>query len=126
MGFLTSLFGSPRKIPIAEVVGESHYQDELSKICGGRTEDGHDKIFDALLIPEDNNPADSKAVRVDILGRTVGHLSRENARQLRKKAQDEGIAKYALRVKARIRGGWYRGPDDQGFFGVTLDLPTTG
>jgi len=91
VGFFSSLFGPPKKrIPVAdcqgsgkfglEVVGESNFQDALEEICGGRTEEGHDKIFDALLVPDDQNPHDNKAIRVEILGHAVGFLSRENAR----------------------------------------------
>ena len=135
MGFLSSLFGAPKKrIPVAdcqgpgkfglEVVGESNYQDALEEICGGRTEEGHDKIFDALLIPDDQNPHDKKAIRVEILGHVVGFLSRENARQFRLRMKEAGFHGHALKLKARIRGGWDRGDDHEGLFGVTVDLPT--
>ena len=134
MGFFSWLFRKPKTFTIAdvpgpgdfgiEVVGESSYQEALSHICGGRTESGHDLTTDALLIPEDDNPVDEKAIRVDIAGRCVGYISREHARQLRRKMREEGVQKCALRVKVRIRGGWDRGADDVGLFGVTVDLPT--
>jgi hypothetical protein len=76
------------------------------------------------LIPEDDNSNDDKSVRVEICGRVVGHLDRQNAREFRQRTLEAGFGGYALWVKARIRGGWYRGPEDEGHFGVTLDVPT--
>ena len=42
----------------------------------------------AVLVLDDDNPYDNKAVRVEIDGYLVGHLSRENARQYRKKLKE--------------------------------------
>jgi hypothetical protein len=39
-----------------DIVGESHYQDALNAICGGKTERGHHKIVKALLVCEDAKP----------------------------------------------------------------------
>ncbi len=107
-----------------QIVGESHYQDALEEICGPRTEDGEDRIVDAQLIPENDNPHDPLAVRIDIDGRTVGYLSRAHAREYRQHLEEAGLAGTAAFCQARIRGGWDRGPDDQGFYGVFLDLST--
>ena len=57
-----------------EVVGESFYQDALLRICGGRTERGHKKEVLTTLVQDDANPHDNMAIRVDVNGRTVGHL----------------------------------------------------
>lgn len=105
------------------VVGESNYQAALESICGGRTEDGVDKIVDAALVLEDSNPYDAQAVRVDIEGKTVGYLSRANARRFRERlAGSGGEVGSALACKARIRGGWDRGDGDRGHYGVSLNL----
>jgi hypothetical protein len=64
------------------------------------------------------NPYDPKAVRVDIANLTVGYLSREGARAWR--SSNRTTNPYAC--NAVVRGGWDRGPDDQGSFGVWLDL----
>ena len=61
---------------IVDVVGESHYQDALEEICGGRTKYDVYKRVKATLIPEDDNPVDPLAVRVEIEGRTVGYLNK--------------------------------------------------
>jgi hypothetical protein len=107
-----------------EIVGESHYQDAFERICGARTEDGENRIVAATLVPENDNPHDPLAVRVDIDGQTVGYLSRKNAREYRQQLEDAGLTGATASCQARICGGWDRGPDDQGFYGLFLDLPT--
>ena len=102
-----------------EVVGESHYQGNLLALCGSRAPDGVHKYFVATLVPEDANPHDPKAVRVDIESKTVGYLARPVARVWREKNGSQR----SLRCKAVVRGGWDRGADDKGHFGVWLDLP---
>lgn len=65
-----------------EVVGESHYQDNLWHLVGSdadRSERVRVKIA-AVLAAEPNNPHDANAVAVWIDGLKVGHLSREDAR----------------------------------------------
>jgi len=139
MGFLSWFFGGtpePRvgPAPVAnlpgpgayalDIVGESRYQAALAHICGGRTEDGHNKIVQATLIHEDTNPHDNQAIRVDIEGRTVGYLSRENARQYRQMLQKAGHPGITATCSAVIVGGWDRGDGDTGHFGVKLDIPT--
>lgn len=106
-----------------DVVGESFYQDALESVCGGRTEDGVDCTVDAILFHQDNNPHDNMAIAVTIKGAPVGHLSRENARQYRQRLKEAGFAGYPAVCKAKIIGGWDRGGNDRGHFGVKLDLP---
>jgi hypothetical protein len=107
---------------LGNIVGESHYQDELDAICGGKTRSGHEKIVDALLVWEDNNPADNQAIRVDIEGRSVGYVSRLNARQIRRQLIKGGFAGVTGRCSAKIVGGWDRGGENTGYYGVKLDL----
>ena len=108
---------------LIEVVGESHYQANLARICGKRKEDGEDKIIQAVLILENSNPYDKNAVRVDIRGLTVGYLSRKHAIQWRIALKQLGHRQAAGVCSANIRGGWDQGNGDQGFYGVWLDLP---
>lgn len=141
MSFLSRLLGTKRtKIPThvvagsidgsgdfaLQIVGESHYQNALAEIVGGRTEQGAQLVVNALLIHEDDNPHDSQAVKVQICGYTVGYLNREDARSYRRQLQRQGIGGCTVGCKAMIVGGWYRGPDDWGHFGVRLDLPDKG
>ena len=106
-----------------QVVGESSYQDALERICHGRTEDGADEFVAAVLILEDSNPNDHNAVRVDIAGVTVGYLTRDFAVQYRRRLLEAGYPRLIGKCRAHIRGGWARGSNDRGHFGVWLDLP---
>jgi hypothetical protein len=104
------------------VVGESHYQDHLRSFCQVR-ESSADLRFRAFLYNEDDNPYDDQAVRVEIQGGTVGHLSRKDARAYRQWLARERPGANVLTCEANVRGGWDRGPGDRGMFGVWLDLP---
>jgi very-short-patch-repair endonuclease len=68
-----------------EVVGESHYQDNLWRLVGGRCRPGAQVRCEihALLVAEDNNPYDPNAIAVWVEGLIVGHLSRQDARRYR-------------------------------------------
>ena len=134
MGLLSKLFsGGNSKKPIAnlpgpgmyalDIVGESKYQKALETICGGRKDESQERIVQAMLILEDDNPYDRNAVRVDIQGKTVGYLSRENAKEYRKRIKEAGHPDISALCSAKIVGGWDRSDGDKGYFGVKLDLP---
>jgi hypothetical protein len=102
------------------IVGESHYQLEIEAIAGGRSEDGARNILvDAVLIPEPNNPYDPNAVAVKNENRTVGYLSRDTAKLFCRALEASGFE--IVSCEAVINGGWDRGPDDRGHFGVRLN-----
>jgi hypothetical protein len=61
------------------VVGESHYQDALTAIVGGKRPESVRIPTQATLVPEPDNPSDPNAVGVYIAGRKVGHLPRPAA-----------------------------------------------
>ncbi|MDK8871514.1 HIRAN domain-containing protein [Paracoccus sp. SSJ] len=108
-----------------EAVGESHYQRELSQICGGKTEDGYNLQRRAELRPEPNNPHDKNAVAVHISGKKVGYLSRKDAIRWNKHLAELGRPGATTGADAMITGGWLRrdGRDiDEGDFGVRLRL----
>jgi hypothetical protein len=105
------------------VVSESHYQDALKLICGGRTAESARLKTEARLVPEDSNPYDAKAVGVWIDGNKVGHLDRLTARVWRKTLAKNGNGGCTARCQALIVGGWDRGPHDRGHYDVRLDLP---
>lgn len=111
----------PQKFAL-DIVGESHHQSELNKLAGGKTEKGHKLAKEALLILEDENPYDNKAVAVTIVGEIVGHLDKKTARQFRKQIEAAGFPEAAAVVPARIVGGWLR-DGDEGHYGVKLDMP---
>lgn len=62
-----------------KVVGESFYQENLFRLCGRASSAMRQFRKPAVLTLETNNPHDKNAVRIDIDGLTVGHLSREYA-----------------------------------------------
>ena len=103
-----------------EVVGESHYQANLEHIAGGRTPEGAKFQCVAILIPEPNNPHDSNAVYVSVAGRKVAYLSREWAVRFNKVLSDGGYE--IAECRAVIVGGWDRGREDRGHFGIKLDI----
>ena len=109
-----------------DVVGESNYQKALKNICGGRTKHGVDKVVQATLVHEDDNPHDKNAVRVDIQGHTVGYLKRSNAKTFRRRMEDAGYPYSPAKCSANIVGGWDKGFFDKGDFGVNLDMPLRG
>ena len=109
---------------LSKIVGESHYQAALESICGGKTPEGHELEVKALLVHDDNNPHDSQAIKVEIQGKTVGYLDRQQARDYRKKLAMAGFKGRTARCDAIIVGGWDRGNGDTGHFGVKLDIGT--
>jgi hypothetical protein len=110
-------FGQP-------VGGERYYQSALDRIAGGRTEEGHEFETMADIVLEDRNRHDSTAVRVDIGNRTVGYLSRRDARQYRAWLKNQNYPAHAtIECRAMITGGWDRGRNDRGPYEVYLDLP---
>lgn len=98
------------------LVGESHYQDNLRRICGRPKAEGERKPVRVRLQPEPNNPADKHAIRAQINWMTVGYLSRENARTYAKRV-GKGIT-----VDGLITGGWDRGKRGRGSYGVKVYL----
>jgi uncharacterized tellurite resistance protein B-like protein len=102
-----------------EVVGESHYQADLERIVGGRSEDSARYECVARLTPEPDNPYDPQAVYVSVGGRKVGYLSRDWAAKFKAALASNGYARASC--NALIVGGWDRG-GDRGSFGIKLDI----
>jgi hypothetical protein len=108
------------------VVGESFYQKNLEAICGRRKANGEKRIVEARLIFDDLNPHDKNAIRIEIDGKQVGHLSREMAVQYRERVKKLKYMGATGVCSAVIRGGWRRTTKDgvdQGDYGVWLDIP---
>jgi hypothetical protein len=109
-----------------DIIGESHYQDALEEICGGRTQyDVYEGVI-ATLIPEDDNPIDENAVRVEVQGRTVGYLKKPESKNYREKLREAGFLGILTTCKALILGGGEPRDDYNGYYGVTLWLPSWG
>lgn len=105
-----------------EVVGEAHCQDALEEICGGRTEDGVNRECVAVLAYDNGNQYDSNAVAVFVDGLRVGYLPRAVAKSYRQAMLSLNPSRAAVGCRAVIRGGWDRGGDDVGHFGIALDV----
>ncbi|HWA54732.1 MAG TPA: HIRAN domain-containing protein [Solirubrobacterales bacterium] len=139
MGLLSRLFNTePRRLPQTEtfegsaritheeridVVGESNYQDAIREACGAGFNE--DVLYECMaeLIPEPSNPYDSNAVRVDIQGRCVGYLSREDAAELGQ-AISEGIQRQGNGMCRAVIAG--RKDGDTPNLGVFLHLKVDG
>jgi hypothetical protein len=137
-GLLSRLFGRPSLQAAArvesieatlyggdeplEVVGESHYQDALWRIVGGRRRDPVRHETEAVLEPDLDNPYDPNAIKVLVQGDLVGYLSREDAAAYRpgllRLMETSATGRVAL--DAAIVGGGPRS-DGIGFLGVFLD-----
>lgn len=135
MGLLRRLFPSPQPRAVntrtahvyggyetLEVVGESHYQETLWRLVGGRCADLVRCETIVVLVPDPHNEYDPNAIEVRIDGELVGYLSREDAAAYRpgipRLMQQSGGQLVALH--AHIVGGGPR-PDGIGFLGVFID-----
>lgn len=101
-----------------EVVGESHYQDEI-RWCLPLSYRMRDKVrlyTIATLYQDDDNEHDPNAVAVKIDGETVGYLPRDEAKHFRRWADKEGLDRKST-CRAVIVGG--EGKD----YSIWLDLP---
>src|SRR5690606_2129456 len=101
--------------PQQEVVGESHYAEDIRSLFGDRlTAAGMELYLPAQLIPEPDNRYDPNAVSVRINGRRVGYLPREEA------ARYAGVLSALLergllpQVEARVWGGVRTEYEDDG------------
>lgn len=109
-----------------EVVGESHYQEALWSIVGGRRSDRVRHQTTAVLMPDPDNRHDPNAIRVLIAGNLVGYLSSEDAPVYRPgllRLMDRSV-NHLVALRAIVVGGGQR-PDGLGLLGVFLDHDPT-
>jgi hypothetical protein len=104
-----------------EVVGESNYQHILSALS--ETANPNDeKTGLAILVPEDTNPYDNKAVKVTMQGLTIGYLSREDARSYRRRLATKKLGMVAASCGVLITGGHMLKDGTRAHFGAQLDM----
>lgn len=121
--------GAPRPVTLpgaeaVEVVGEASHQDALLDLAGGRRPYGGVELETvAELVAEPHDPTEGYLVAVLVDGRRVGRLRREDADALRPLLETAVEEHGAATCRALVRGGWERGGEDVGLFGVTLLLP---
>ncbi|MGV3580023.1 HIRAN domain-containing protein [Brevundimonas sp.] len=104
-------------------VGESRYQTELKRICGGYNRQGQHLETVARLEPEPTNAFDPNAIMVMISGQKVGYLSRDDAAIYVAALEAAGHAGQTAAVGAKVVGGWRTNQHDAGQFGVRLAMP---
>lgn len=104
------------------LVGTAKYQHALETLAGGHTKEGVEAECLAQVVPERARWFGPRVVRVEIRGQIVGYLSRGDAERFHKRMVHAGLAGRTVICKALIIGGWDRGQQDHGSFGVKLDL----
>lgn len=120
--FEAALYGGHENL---DVVGESHYQDNLWRIAGGRSSHRVDVPVGVVLIPEANNPHDANAISVWINGLQVGHLPRDLAAAYRPGLVAlQNRERKPIALNARVIGGGMR-QDGIGLLGVFVDHDPT-
>jgi hypothetical protein len=105
-----------------EVVGESNYQQQLARLAGNHGSHSANVECVAQLVPDDFNEFDPKAIAVQVLGNTVGYLSREDARSFRRRLEQKGWTGSTTTCDALVVGGGIRRNGDKLFYGIRLDL----
>jgi len=114
-----------------EVVGESYYQSDLRVLAGEHDDKGCRVYGTAVLMPENDNPHDDKAIAVYVKvaenepGRKVGHLSRHDARSFRRRLGAKGLTNKPTLCDAVIVGGKLMKGQRQNY-GVWLDMKPFG
>ncbi len=103
-----------------DVVGESHYQDELNAIMGGENV----RRREATLVAEPENPHDPNAVQVVIAAMPVGYLKRADASKYQTLVRLASASGRRIATEAVILGGHELEDGSQAYFGVKLFLVT--
>ncbi|MFZ5855105.1 MAG: HIRAN domain-containing protein [Chloroflexota bacterium] len=90
-----------------DVVGESHYHADLAGLMAAlRPDPDASEVWTAArLVREPQNQYDRNAVRVEIHGRLVGHLSREDAEDIQRWIKKVERRQQPAYVLARLGGG---------------------
>jgi hypothetical protein len=90
-----------------EVAGESHYADQIARLFASPPADEWQEVrLTAELIPEPDNKYDPNAVQVQIDGRLVGHLPKEDAARYADVLAALVAQGWVPRVGASVRGGF--------------------
>lgn len=105
-----------------EVVGESFYADSIRAIANNSDGEHADYQGLALLVPNDLNPYDDKAVAVLIEGRQVGHLSRDEARQFRRRLSAKKLTGQTTSCDALIEWGGRGAGEKMLDYSIRLDM----
>ncbi|HEX8601729.1 MAG TPA: hypothetical protein VF774_03715 [Pseudoduganella sp.] len=88
-----------------EIVGESRYRDAIRALAGEHGEDKADARHPALLLVDDDNPYEDKAVAVFLSGRMVGYLAPRDALAFRQMLARHDIDGKLTSTDGVVRGG---------------------
>lgn len=105
-----------------DVVGESNYQAAIKELAGDHGDREPKATFIASLIPDDDNPHDDKAIRVEINRKHVGYMSREDARSFRRRLGTKKLTNQTTTCHAKITGGWVGKDGKRVPYGIRLDI----
>jgi len=105
-----------------EVVGESKYQHVLKALRDTVPDPNESVTGTAILVPEDSNPHDNKAVKVTVQGLTIGYLSREDARSYRRRLAAMKLGLVPASCGYVITGGYLLKDGSRAHFGAQLDM----
>ena len=105
-----------------EAAGESHRQEVLDAICGGKCEEGHNLEVTAQLLLIEGNPYDPNAVGVFVNSQLVGYVPRHVAPHMRAEILRLSPDERPVTCDAQIVGGWDRGHGAEGHYGIRLSL----
>jgi hypothetical protein len=107
--------------PAIDIVGESHYQDTLEHVGGRRSAFGvQNQLITVELVREPTNPYDPNAVKIQADGHHLGYLPREDAPRFHALIDRLTARDRPATCRARLIGGWDRGPHDRGSIGLRL------
>ena len=88
-----------------EVLGESRYSDTIAALAGEHGDAAADARHKALLLADDNNPYEDKAVAVFLNNEMVGYLAPKDAQAFRTMLARQEITGQLTSTDAVIRGG---------------------
>ena len=90
---------------MVEVVNESRYQNTLRELAGAHGDAAADARHTALLLPDDRNAYEDKAVAVFLNGRMAGYLATKDALRFRQRLAQKEIPAALTSCDAIVRGG---------------------
>jgi len=88
-----------------EVLGESRYQETIRELAGEHGDTSAEAVHPALLLPDDHNPYEDKAVAVFLSGRMVGYLAPKDAMAFRERLECLGFSGKLTSSDGVVRGG---------------------
>ncbi|WP_295994637.1 hypothetical protein [Rugamonas sp.] len=90
---------------LVEVVNESRYQATLKELAGAHGERAADARYRAMLVPDDRNAYEDKAVAVFLNGRMAGYLATKDALRFRQRLAAKEMPAALTSCDAIVRGG---------------------